>query len=210
MAQPCGYTFAPHTYAMVDKDSELRYLDSLMNALASIRNLPLAKVIRNASKDFLQGSYRATPLSKITHKDTLWTKKPGQTPHWVNKAKERARKTDRRVSESAKRPVNKKWVAPFRVSQGFAKASWITAMRQAGMTMGSGKRYTSAQKESAIQSQASDGEQHPFVRMMNSLSYLAKLDDKHNIAQAGIRLADTRILKAITAELAKASRQAHT
>lgn len=181
---------------MADTDTnELAHLDNMIKMLSSIRGIPLAKVLRNAAKDVAQGAYRATPMAKITRSPVYFLKNPRTgSPRWVN-----------RVSYGKDGPLrpHPKW---RKVSKGFAKASWVAIMRNLGMGTGSSSRYPSAQKEGAVVASASDKEPHPFVRMIDALSYLGKLDQTNGIAQAGIRLAESRLMKALTAEYVKAAK----
>ena len=182
---------------MADTDAnELRQLDSMIRSLSAIRGLPLGKVIRNAARDMTKGMFYATPVAKITKSPLYWLKNPRTgSPRWVNRTT---------YGKNGPPRPHPKW---RKVSKGYAKSSWITALRNLGVNQGSEKSYPSAQKESFAEANASDTVTNPYVRMVDALSYLKKLDDRSNMVQSGIRRAETNILKALTMEFAKAARK---
>lgn len=175
--------------------AELRQLDTLMHRLAEAKGVPLAKVIRNASKDFAFEAQRATPVAKITKSPYWFIKAPksGQ-PRWV-------------VKWSAKSKSGWQKQLFRKVSKGYAKASWLGMMSALGIGKGAGK-FQSAQRTSTAIAQAADSERNPVVRMLASLSYINKLDARANIAARGIQRAEAKIINGLAQVQAQMFRRA--
>ena len=110
--------------------------DRLLEEYARLKRVPLAKVIRNASRDFLQAAYRATPMATRRTK-TGWlaiapAKLRGSAAHkvqsnglvWFGPGMLTAKDKRRLRAAGATVP---------RIRKGYSKATWIGAMRALGM-----------------------------------------------------------------------------
>ena len=85
---------------------------NLIEAYARLKKIPVAKVIRNATKDFVQAAFRTTPIAKVS-----------KSKYFVV------------VQHGRKRFLHEKQVRPnttlhrMRVAKGWSKATWIGIMR---------------------------------------------------------------------------------
>lgn len=92
----------------------------LVEALARLKGIPVSKVVRNASKDFAQGAYNATPVAKISKSEYYYVKDQGRYLHQSQ-------------LEGRKR-LYKHGIYKVRVRKGWSKASWIGVFRALGMS----------------------------------------------------------------------------
>lgn len=141
-------------------------ISSIMSALARLKNIPLAKVIRNASRDYTQAAYTATPLAKISKSEWYVARRDGRK--WyihesqVSGKKIRNRKTGTRVSK-------------VRIQKGWSKSTWIGAMKALGMSPKN--RPARVRPEAEERSQA--------VQMTSNTNPKAVITDNFQIDQFG-------------------------
>lgn len=126
--------------------SDGMYIDidstELLEAYARLKQIPLAKVVRNAAKDFVQAAHKNTPLSELTgakyYRAELGNRRWWIPIGWLN---------GRRVHNKSGRAHLKKWL-----KRGWSKATWIGVMRALGMSHGGVRSdlQEAAQKSSVI------------------------------------------------------------
>jgi len=130
----------------------------LMGAFARLKQIPLAKVVRNAARDFAQAAQKATPNAAISRspwylatryeqtQETYQTKR-GKTKTrtvWANGSDGRRVKRGNSwfIHESKIGSGRAYWrkggieVRKMRVYRGWSKASWIGIMKALGMSHG--------------------------------------------------------------------------
>ena len=177
-------------------------LDALMRTISDMKAVPLAKVMRNAAKDMAFEMLRNTPQAKVT-RSPFWKFTKNGHSWWVNKEKipyvaNPGTRSFRQYQKEAK--IYRK------VSKGYATASWGTMLAQLGGRMTT--RFPSAAKMSKAEARAADGEPKPFVRMVNALSYIGKLDATGRITAPAIAKARENIMRGIAGHMAAAMRRA--
>ena len=99
---------------------------NILQAYANLKNLPLAKIIHNASKDFAQAAQERTPKSQLLHAKYYKAYIPGTGKHWFIPIEWL---NGRRVYNKRSRVKLVKWL-----KRGWSKATWIGIMRALGMT----------------------------------------------------------------------------
>jgi len=162
-------------------EAELARLNRAMLKIQAVKGVPMAKVIRNAARDFVQEAYRATPLAKKRQTDFLYLgkKRPPHggrgRPRWVRKEPTKS---------------GSRWDPPFSIARGFSKSSWIGMMRQLGMNGKRSDHASAAVYGDVFTSQAND---KMFTELVNTLPWIGKLDDRKGIQLRGIRKATERI-----------------
>jgi hypothetical protein len=163
--------------------ADLAKLALFMEAIAEIKNVPMAKVIRNASRDFVKTAYFGTPVARATRTNFLLVPGAAQNTvatkngpaHWVHKKK----------SKTAS-----KWNPPFPVRKSYAKSTWIPIMRALGMNSGSTKFGNS---QNWANYSVSGSPQQLQATILNSLGYIGKLDRRADFARRGIAAASAKI-----------------
>lgn len=92
----------------------------LIEACARLSGVPVAKVIRNASRDYARGAKEATPLAKISKsKYYRLYDDAGQIIRYI---------PENQVPKKHDRHLKK-----VRVARGYAKASWLNVFAQLGI-----------------------------------------------------------------------------
>lgn len=160
-------------------------LAQLMQQISRLKNVPLEKVLRNASRDFVKAAYFGTPTARTSRTPFLLVPGPARRTiatqngpaHWVRKTK------------SAR---GSKWDPPFAVRKGYAKATWIGAMRALGMGSGNPGNHTTAPGYSRVRFQGS-GLTDLAAELTNQLSYISRLDRRVDFSSRGIAAASAKI-----------------
>lgn len=181
-----------------------------LKSYAKLKKIPLAEVIHNATKDFVQAALRETPTA--SEKGVLWyrAKKGGHT--WYIPAS--------RVNSRRREQLEKGNIAfePLPIKKGWSKATWLGAMQALGMNTGKAKvpKFASllakfngdvkTLSESQLQSEAEKKSAVAFAHTASSAS--AVITDEfridcfgrgsssyqfNRISAAGFALAATRI-----------------
>lgn len=180
--------------------SELQYLDNLMQALANAKNVPIGKVIRNAAKDISATAYKFTPRAQVT-KTSFWhIKNQKGEMIWVNRANIPERKTNRRTKKHKRIKIWRK------VRKGYAAASWVRIMQNLGMEKKSSP-YRKAMEQGMTVDETSKSFQTPFVRILNALDYIKKLDDRAGMIDKGIQNASEKLLRGLDQMMASKLRR---
>ena len=127
----------------------------LMDALARLKSIPLAKVVRNAARDYVQAAEKVTPLAK--QGKSRYVKAAyyavGDVSYTTKKGKVKTRRDFLRNGNGHKIRTGNYWYIPadrvgslkaskktglvirkVRVSKGWSKMTWVGAMRELGMT----------------------------------------------------------------------------
>lgn len=92
----------------------------MIEAIARLSKIPVAKVIRNASRDFSRGAKEATPLAKIS-KSRYY------------RLTDSAGKVIRYVPENQVPKKHSKSLKKVRVAKGYAKATWLNVFAKLGI-----------------------------------------------------------------------------
>ena len=165
-------------------------IDSLMNALAQLKGIPLSKVVRNASRDYAQGAYKATPLAQISKSEYYRADRDGKT--WYIHESQMSGKRIRKDGATRIRKV--------RVQKGWSKSTWIGAFRALGMS----PKFPPKRLPSAVE-HMSMAVQHVTVEdpktiittdfRINDFGKVSTQPQHERIAREGFRLAALRITK---------------
>lgn len=157
----------------------------LLKTYAALKNIPLAKVIRNAARDFVQAAYKATPMARIT-----------QSPY-VRIPIEGAKRVFRYIpwdslDEKAQGRLKKRRI---RLQRGWSKASWIRLMRILGMTNKNGdmRKERSGKRWKAVNQLATIGLTEKQAVINDAIHFDARPGEIDRIAEAGFALATKRI-----------------
>lgn len=112
-------------------------LGGLMRQLARLKNVPIEKVVRNASRDFVMGAYTAAPVAKKSR--SLFarvTLRNGQIAYLnITRAASQSARAAAKGKGSAARARTRARLEKYRVRimKGFSRSTWIGAMRSLGM-----------------------------------------------------------------------------
>ncbi len=169
---------------------------SLVEAYARLKKVSVAKVLRNASRDFVQAAYKATPIAQMKVSPYYVVRDRNGVKRYIHESRMRGR-TNAGIGR-ARRVV---------IARGWSKATWIGVMRQLQMRaknkpsnvpeaalMYSGMRMTQTQDTASV----TINDNIRFDRFGKSSD--SKLVE---IAQAGFRLAAERLTKDWTRQLEK-------
>lgn len=188
-------------------------IEGVMQALARLKGIPVAKVLRNAARDFTQGAYKATPLAQVSKSPyyTFVDARTGQRRYL------RDSQVETETTRTGKAKMSAHWrglkaefhLRKVRVAKGWSKATWAGVMRSLGMAA----KATPARLPQVVETKSELTEAlasaTPKVTIMDEF----RIDDfgkgstaaKHQqIAQAGFALAAKRM----TAEYARMLRRA--
>ena len=186
----------------------------LIAAYAAAKGIPMAKVIRNASRDFAQAAYKATPTAVKSSSDYYWYKGADGKRHYLHK-----RMVKRKTFRAADGSKRRKWVLKsgrdlegslhkVRVAKGWSKASWIGVFRALGMD--APKRAKTAPEKaetlSSIAEAASGATAKATITDIIRFNRFGKGTDTRSgeIARAGYALAAKRIMRDVVKTLKEA------
>jgi hypothetical protein len=94
----------------------------IIDAFARLKGISVAKVVRNASRDFAQAAHKETPIAKIGRSEYYkYFDKSGQ-PHFLHESMVVGRKS-------------RKGLRKVRVYKGWSRASWLGIFRALGVSM---------------------------------------------------------------------------
>lgn len=164
----------------------------LVAALAALKNVPVAKVVRNASRDFAQAAHKATPVAKIGRSEYYkYFDKSGQ-PHFLHESMVVGRKS-------------RKGLRKVRVHKGWSRASWLGIFRALGISMRIPFQRL-PNKVEHISHAITRGSQTDSTVTMTDYIHFDQFGRAHDtrtdaVAKAGFELAAKRITKAVNAEL---------
>ena len=157
----------------------------LLQTYAAMKNIPLAKVIRNAARDFVQAAYKATPTARIT-----------QSPY-VRIPIEGVKKVFRYIpwdslDEKGQERLKKRRI---RLQRGWSKASWIRLMRILGMTNSKGemRKERSGKRWDAVNQLATIGLTEKQAVINDAIHFDARPGEIDRITEAGLALATKRL-----------------
>lgn len=183
----------------------------LIATYAAMKKVPMAKVIRNASRDFAQAAYKATPTAVKSSSDYYWYKGADGQRHYLHK-----RMVKRKTIKAADGSKRKKWVLKsgrdlegslhkVRIAKGWSKASWIGVFRALGMD--APKRAKTAPEKaetlSSITEAASGATAKATIIDIIRFNRFGKGTDTRSgeIARAGYALAAKRIMRDVVKTL---------
>ncbi len=166
-------------------DPGLDRLVQLMLRIARLKKVPLDKVLRNASRDFVKAAYFGTPTAKTSR--TRFLLVPGRAKRTINTQNGPAHWVLKKKSRQGSR-----WDPPFPVRKGYAKATWIGAMRALGMVTGNPGQHSSAPGFSRVNFTGS-GVTDLAAEITNSISYISRLDRRADFTSRGIAAATAKI-----------------
>ena len=183
----------------------------LIAAYAAAKGIPMAKVIRNASRDFAQAAYKATPTAVKSSSDYYWYKGADGKRHYLHKRMVK-RKTFRAADGSKRRKLVLKSgrdlegsLHRVRVAKGWSKASWIGVFKALGMD--APKRAKTAPEKaetlSSIAEAASGATAKATITDIIRFNRFGKGTDTRSgeIARAGYVLAAKRIMRDVVKTL---------
>lgn len=137
--------------------------NDLIGLFARLKAIPVAKVIRNAARDFVQAALRATPRGQLSKSpygriklgsSTRYFRVDRLTPKQLRRMKRRARQ-------------DKRLTLPLPMRRGWSKSSWIGAFRE--LEMGKTPTAPARLPQTVIQrlSSATKGgtEENPEIRI---------------------------------------------
>lgn len=157
----------------------------LLATYAALKNVPLAKVLRNAARDFVQAAYRATPLARIAQSRYVripieGTKKAYRYIPWDS------------LDEKGQERLKKRRI---RLQRGWSRASWIRLMRILGMTNKNGdmRKERTGKRWEAVNRLATIGLTERQVEITDAIHFDARPGEIDRITEAGFALATKRI-----------------
>ncbi len=167
-----------------------------MQALASLKDVPLSKVVRNASRDFAQEALKNTPTAKVSKSEYYYYHDRNGQIHFLHESQ-----------VHGKRKKGSK-LHKVRVHKGWSKASWIGVFRALGMSMPNRKSSLPEKVEHishAIQKVASDTSASTTITDYIHFDRFGKQTDTRTseIARKGFELAAKRMVKAVNDTLMK-------
>lgn len=145
----------------------------VLNEVALLTDKEVGKIVRNATKDYLQGAMRATPLAQAMTNYKVITDQKG----------------NRRIVKTEE-PVKV-------IGRGFAKSGWIAPM----IAMGMANRYAYKSAKDFSEYKGNLSGRMPFTESTNRIPYIKNLDDgdehnrPYNIDEQGMALAYQRLTK---------------
>lgn len=171
------------------------HAEGLMQALASLKNVPLAKVVRNASRDFAQEAFKNTPTAQISKSEYYYYHDRNGQIHFLHESQVGKRKKGSKLRK-------------VRIHKGWSKASWIGVFRALGISMQSRKASLPEKVEHisyAIQKVASDTSASTTITDYIHFDNFGKSTDTKTteIARKGFELAAKRMTKAVNDTLMK-------
>lgn len=133
-------------------------------------------VIRNATKDYLMGAFKATPIAPKTRKvkAVIW-----KNAIVINKA-------GKQVFRKGKYTV---------MGRGYAKGCWIKAMTGMGINSNPWGKNTMGTATAQSRGWLKDNRQDtkPSITVCNSCEYINKIDSTYKIEMAGLERAKEKI-----------------
>jgi hypothetical protein len=112
--------------------------ESMIAALARLKQIPVSKVIRNAGRDFARAAQKETPLASVSRSEyyRYWDERTRGWKYLHQSQVEesyvsRTGATRMRVRKSAKSRFAQ--LKRVRVHKGWSKASWIGVFRELGL-----------------------------------------------------------------------------
>jgi hypothetical protein len=93
----------------------------LIEAMARLKNIPVSKVVRNASRDFAQAAQKETPIATKSKSEYYKYFKNG-VPHFLHESQVAGRK-------------RKTGLRKVRIYKGWSKASWLGVFRALGVSL---------------------------------------------------------------------------
>lgn len=203
-----------------------RVFGECVRLMAQIKEVPVAKVLRNAARDFAHGAYRATGTAAVSRSPFLQVpdKRGGKYGRAYMERAARAsaageallapgtylRGAMRWIRKTpARRPGSRGGHTPnppYPVAKGFARASWIGVFRGLGMTTQRPARNVpaSAVRIGQVESLAEGGQ--PALEIVDRLSYIARLDARDGVTAAGLRLAQQTMERELDREARRLER----
>ena len=169
----------------------------LLQTYAAMKNIPLAKVIRNAARDFVQAAYKATPTARISTKESPYVRiriadmqvsRHGKT--WTRGIYRYIRWDS--LDDAARQRLEKHRV---RIKKGWSKASWIRLMRILGMTNSKGemRKERSGRSWRAVNQLATIGLTEKQAVIEDDIHFDARPGEIDRITEAGFALATKRL-----------------
>ena len=176
-------------------------ITGIMAALARLKDMPISKVIRNASRDFVQGAYKATPTAQISKSN--WYVAQDDEKKWYIPATQMA---GRRIKKNGDVKIKK-----TRIYKGWSKATWAGVMRELGMiTKATPKRLPNVvnDKSNATQSLNTNEPKMTIANQVRIDNFgKQNTQQKHQeMAKAGFALAAKRLVTAYAKMLKEAWR----
>jgi len=176
-------------------------VNNLMEAYARLKGIPLASVVKHASRDYVQGGFNATPNAIISRSEYYRAEKNGKT--WYIHESQVAGKTVRKMRKDGTS------IKKVRVRKGWSKSTWIGAFRALGMSAEFPSKRLEADvehKSTAVQHINADNPK-TIVTTDFQIDHFGRESTQpqhERIAREGFRLASLRIAKDYTRLLSEA------
>ena len=169
----------------------------VMRSLALLKGIPLAKVVRNAARDFAQAARRATPVASKSRSE-YYRVRDRRTGEWrylhVSMLEGRSRKSLRNLRK-------------VRIYKGWSRASWIGVFRALGMGTSRPPARLPSRVEAISDAMATETRDTASAIIEDYIRFDAfgRGSDSRSaeIAQAGFALAAQRMARALNAEMGK-------
>lgn len=156
----------------------------MLRLFADLKGVPLAKVIRNAARDFAQAALKATPLAKIRSSPYARITLAGGGTRYA--------RLDRYGGSTLRNLRKKKY--RIRINRGWSRASWIGVFRALGMEKAP---HAPARLPAAVETIGRadmDGDDtSPRVRILDEIRFDGLPGTEDAIIDAGLGLAAKRI-----------------
>jgi hypothetical protein len=128
----------------------------LMAAYAAAKGIPMAKVIRNAARDFARAAFYKTPTAAISKSDYFWYRDASGKIHYLHKRMVKSQSYKVVVDGETKR--RKRWVLrsgketegkihKVMVGKGWSKASWRGVFQALGLPQPNKPKYMPAKAD---------------------------------------------------------------
>jgi hypothetical protein len=169
------------------------HAESLIEALAHLKDIPVSKVVRNASRDFAQAALKATPVAKVSKSEFYYFWRNG-VKHFLHQ------------SQVGKRKRNSK-LRKVRVHRGWSKASWLGVFRALGVSLRMPTNRLPQAVEHLSNAIQSGSQQQAKCVLTDQIHFdgFNGGQDRHSqgIARAGFELAAKRITGEVNKMLVK-------
>lgn len=174
----------------MNQDFSIKIKDAeFLAAYARLKNVPIAKVIRNASRDFTQAAYKETPIARKSKSPYFVFYDRAHHLRFLHQSQLKGRSEESLAS-----------LKRVKIARGWSKATWIGIMRQLGMKAKSKPADVpqAATTRSNVQTYTNQDYAQATITdeiRFNRFGQGAGDARLYQIAQAGYRLAAERIEK---------------
>lgn len=183
----------------------IKWDGNLIHAIANLGTIPIAKIIRNAARDFVSAGYKATPIAKPIDRPCyleIW-KTPGG---WRKSKKIKGKWEKVQQGEFLKwigfdeRKLKSKYVRKHVYGRGWSKASWFNLFQRLGMEKAP-KTKTHDARHNAIANAFGDEQINPGWELTVGIGFDHRAGATTQIYNAGFANASKNLVKLWDREL---------